>query len=82
MPIALRPTRPAAFVLAGAAELEGVVLGASDDDDDVEEDEDNATGVVEVLESRLVEFTREARETLVVEGKWVEGMVLATKHVR
>ena len=69
-------------MLAGAAELEGVVLDASDDDDDVEEDEDSETGVVEVLEIRLVEFTREARETLVVEDKWEEGTVLATKHVR
>ena len=82
MPIACCSTRPAAFVLAGAAELEGVVLDAPDDDDDMEEDEDSTPGVVEVLESRLVEFTREARETLVVEDKWIEGMVLATKHVR
>ena len=63
-------------MLAGAAELEGVVLDASDNDDDMEEDEDDVTGVVEVLESRLVEFTREATETLMVEDKWVEGTVL------
>ena len=79
MPIAPCPTCSAAFVPAGAAE--GVVLDVSDDDDDKEEDEDSVTGVVEVLESRLVEFAREATETLVAEDKWVEGMVLATKHV-
>ena len=56
--------------------------GDEDRPDDDEEDEDNATGVVEVLEIRLVEFTREATETLVVEGKWEEETVLVTKHVR
>ena len=67
-------------MVAGAAE--GVVLDESDDDDDREEDEDSVTGVVEALESRLVEFAREVAETLVVEDRWVEGTVLVPKHGR
>lgn len=50
------------FVLAGAAE--GIVLDVSDDGDDVGEDEDSATGVMEVVENRLVEFAREFTGTL------------------